>query len=187
MLSHPKSSDLHCRPSSLLFLASENSNHFLAPPLVSPWNDIWGMTADLGSASDLFETNLKAQPIRSTTQIWVDLLEANLVQQPIRITTQIWGVTCQQYGISSAVPQMWFCRESSASAVKWCLFSQATLCLVYCAFDMAVLCLPHTWQLTTQLVVNLLMPEPYIIENSFDLVGKDSDIKHIILLNEPTF
>ena len=61
------------------------------------------MTADLGSAPDLFETNLKAQP---TTQIWVDLLEANLVQQPIRSTTQIWGVTCQQYGISSAVPQM---------------------------------------------------------------------------------
>ena len=154
--------------------------------MVSPWNDIWGMTADLGSASDLFETNLKAQPI-STTQIWVDSLEANLVQQPIRSTIQIRGVTCQQYGISLAIPQMRICRESNASIVKWCLFSLATVCLVYCAFDMGVLCLSHTWQLTTQLVVSLLMPEPYIIENSFDLVGNDSDIKHIILLKEPTF
>ena len=166
MLSHLKSSDLHWRSFSLLFLAWENSRHFLTPPMVSLWNDVWGVTIDFGSASDLFDTNLKVQPIRSTTQIW--------------------GVTCQQYGISLAVPQMWFCRESSIAIVKWRLFSQGTPCLVNCAFDMGILCLPHTWQLTTQLVVYLFMPEPYT-RQIFWFGWKGPNIKYIILLNEPTF
>ena len=67
---------------------------------------------DMGSASDwLYQIFLAAQPIRSTTQIWV--------------------VTCHQYEISALIPKMQmmsFCGEffrTSGGVVKCWLFSWA--------------------------------------------------------------
>ena len=61
---------------------------------------------DLGSASDwLNQISHAAQPIRSTTQIWV--------------------VTRHQYGISALVSQTSFGGETSGSVAKCRLFSQA--------------------------------------------------------------
>jgi len=61
---------------------------------------------DLGSASDwLNQISHAAQPMRSTTQIWV--------------------VMRHQYGISALISQMSFGRETSGSVAKCRLFSQA--------------------------------------------------------------
>ena len=61
---------------------------------------------DLDSASDwLNQISHAAQPIRSTTQMWV--------------------VTCHQYGISVPVSQTSFGGETSGSFGKCRLFSQA--------------------------------------------------------------
>ena len=63
---------------------------------------------DLGSASDwLKQISYSAQPIRSTTHIWV--------------------VTRQQYGISMLISQTSFCRETVGGIMKYRLFSQATI------------------------------------------------------------
>ena len=45
--------------------------------------------------------------------------------QPIRSTTQIWVVTRDQYGISTDIPQMPFCAETSSGVATPGLFSQA--------------------------------------------------------------
>ena len=61
---------------------------------------------DLGRASDwLKQISHTAQPIRSTTQIWV--------------------VTQHQYGISALVSQTSFCRKTSGGVSKCWLFCQA--------------------------------------------------------------
>ena len=63
---------------------------------------------DLGCASDwLNQISHTAQPIRSTTQIWV--------------------VMCHQYGISALVSQTSFGGETSGSVAKCQLFSQANI------------------------------------------------------------
>ena len=46
--------------------------------------------------------------------------------QPIRSTTQIWVVTRHQYGISALVSQTSFGRETIGSVAKCRLFSQAS-------------------------------------------------------------
>ena len=67
---------------------------------------------DLGSASDwLNQTSHAAQPIRSTTQIWV--------------------VTCPQYGISALVSKTSFGGETSGSITKCQLFSQPNITSTY--------------------------------------------------------
>jgi len=85
-----------------MYLALENSWHFVTPPLVSPQTEMtseeWlqkfhtlmtGNYADLGSASD-----------------W--LCCEGILLQPIRSTTQIWEASLHQYGISVVIPQMLF-------------------------------------------------------------------------------
>ena len=62
---------------------------------------------ELGSASD-----------------WLN--QISYVAQPIRSTTQIWVVTCHQCGISVLISQMSFGGETSGSVAKCRLFSQAT-------------------------------------------------------------
>ena len=97
-------------------LAWENRRHFATPPVVSPRNNVWEMSAEIpywwrvttqGSASD-----------------W-SCRVGNLLQ-PIRSTIQIWVMTRHQYGISALISQRLFCRETSGGVAKCRLFSQAT-------------------------------------------------------------
>ena len=62
---------------------------------------------DLGSASD-----------------WLN--QISHVARPIRSSTQIWVVMAHQYGISALVSQRSFGGETSGSAFKSRLFSQAS-------------------------------------------------------------
>ena len=62
---------------------------------------------DLGSASD-----------------WLN--QISRVARPIRSSTQIWVVMAHQYGISALVSQRSFGGETSGSAFKSRLFSQAS-------------------------------------------------------------
>ena len=67
---------------------------------------------DLGSAPDwLKQFSHAAQPIRSTTQIWVG--------------------TCHQYGISALVSQTSFGGVTSGSVAECQLFSQANITSTY--------------------------------------------------------
>ena len=52
--------------------------------------------------------------------------QISLLAQPIRSTTQIWVVTRDQYGISALVSQTSFGGETSGSVAKCRLFSQAS-------------------------------------------------------------
>ena len=47
--------------------------------------------------------------------------------QPIRSTTKIWVVSHNQYGISALISQRSFCGETSGRVVKCQLFSQAII------------------------------------------------------------
>ena len=103
---------------SAVTVAWENTRHFAMPPTVSPWNDIWetsaeisywwGVTTQWGSARD-----------------W--LKQISQVAQPIRSSTQIWVVTRHQYGISALVSQTLFSREIVGGIAKCHLFSQPTI------------------------------------------------------------
>ena len=83
------------------FLPSENSLHSATPPLLSPRNDLWGMSAEM--------------PYwwRVAIQIWVVLLigRVNLLQ-PVRSTTPI-----------ALVSQTSFRGETSGGVAKCRLFS----------------------------------------------------------------
>ena len=111
-------------------VAWENSRHLATLPLVSPpkWrlrnehrNSIL-MThhyPDLGGASDwLSQISHAAQPIRSTTRIWV--------------------VMRHQYGISVPVSQMSFHRKASDGVAKCWLFSQASLSAIGQFFSLSL-------------------------------------------------
>ena len=82
-------------------VAWENSQHFAMPPLISPWNDVCEMTTEI--------------------QCWWHATKVPLigwgkfspVAQPIRSTTYIWVMTSHQCGISAFFPQKSFCRETS--------------------------------------------------------------------------
>ena len=58
------------------------------------------------------------------------LKQISISAQPIRSTTQIWIVTRHQYGISALVPQTLFRGETSACVAKCQLFSQASFLTV---------------------------------------------------------
>ena len=64
-------------------------------------------------------------PLVSPPNDWLN--QISHAAQPIRSTTKIWVVTCHQYGISALVSQASFGRETSGSVAKCRLFSQAIL------------------------------------------------------------
>ena len=96
----------------------ENGQHFVTLPLVSPWRDIWVMTAEIPYWQHV------------TTQIWILLpigwSKFLLAAQPVRSTTQIWVVPSHQHRISVVVSQTLFSSETSGGIAKCQLFSQAT-------------------------------------------------------------
>ena len=82
--------------------AWENSRHVRILPRVSPRNDVWGMSTEIPFLWCI------------SIQIWVELL----IGRPISTTTQIWVATFHQNGISTVVPQMPFCWETSNNIAK---------------------------------------------------------------------
>ena len=58
-------------------------------------------------------------------QLYPDL--GSHTAQPIRSTTKIWVVSHNQYGISALISQRSFCGETSGHIVKCQLFSQAII------------------------------------------------------------
>ena len=58
-------------------------------------------------------------------QLYLDL--GSHTAQPIRSTTKIWVVSHNQYGISALISQRSFCGETSGRIVKCQLFSQAII------------------------------------------------------------
>ena len=103
---------------SAITVAWENRWHFMMPPTVSPWNEVWETSAEIpywwcvttqwGSALD-----------------W--LKQISQVAQPIRSSTRIWVVTRHQYGISALVSQTSFCGEIIGGIAKCHLFSLTTI------------------------------------------------------------
>ena len=103
---------------SAITVAWENRWHFTMPPTVSPWNEVWETSAEIpywwcvttqwGSALD-----------------W--LKQISQVAQPIRSSTRIWVVTRHQYGISALVSQTSFHGEIVGGIAKCHLFSLTTI------------------------------------------------------------
>ena len=85
----------------------ENRQHFATPSLVSLQNDVW------------------ENEHKNYIQLYPDL--GSHTAQPIRSTTKIWVVSHNQYGISALISQRSFCGETSGGIVKCQLFSQAII------------------------------------------------------------
>jgi len=85
-------------------LAWKNGRHFAKPPLVSPRNDAWRISAE----NSILMTY--HYPDHGSISDW----SCNYLHQPIRSTTQIWVVTLHQYGISALVTQTSFREETSS-------------------------------------------------------------------------
>ena len=105
---------------SLLTMALENRQHFVAPLLVSPAKGHLRsncrysilMTCRYPGFGWGFSLVLPRRKFASSNQIPTPIL---------------WGVTCHTQRISALVSQTSFCGETSASIVKCQLFTQAML------------------------------------------------------------
>ena len=115
----------HCRQNlrqkgnSPWALAWENSRHLATLQLVPPTSPPLQMTSEKGAQK--FHTDDASLPSASD---WLN--QISHAARPIRSPMQIWVVTRHQYGNSALVSQTLVGGETSRSAAKCRLFSQAT-------------------------------------------------------------